>query len=170
MKNYLKILSLIFLVASCSASKAPASYQGHYKVGKPYKINKITYRPRVVKNYSETGIASWYGPKFHGRKTANGETFNRTDLTAAHRTLPLPSIVKVTNLKNNKSVILRVNDRGPFARNKHGRIIDLSERAAELLDIKHNGIAKVKVDLLPRATTELHKKLAINQHVPKKIA
>lgn len=115
----------------------------NYKVGKPYRIKGKLYTPKEDPNYSETGVASWYGPKFHNRKTANGEIFDRYGMTAAHRTLPLPSVVKVTNLQNGKSIKVRVNDRGPFA---HNRIIDLSERAAGKLGFKEAGVAKVKVE------------------------
>src|SRR5690606_24366816 len=93
--------------------------------------------------YSAEGAASWYGDAFHGRLTANGEVYDMTHLTAAHPTLPLPSYARVTNLKNNSSVIVRINDRGPFER---GRLIDLSKRAAEMLDYKHSGTAKVRVE------------------------
>jgi rare lipoprotein A len=156
-------LAILILTTGCSNTPETRKYIGYYKVGKPYKINKVIYKPIEVKNYEKTGLASWYGPGFHGKKTANGEIFDRYDLTAAHHTLPLPCIVKVTNLHNNKSVILRVNDRGPFAKNKKSRIIDISEKAAEILDMKNKGIAKVKVTLLPSATANLHKTLLINQ-------
>ena len=96
------------------------------------------------------GNASWYGPHWHGRMTSNGETFNKNKLTAAHRTLPFNTMVKVTNLKNNKSVIVRVNDRGPF---KAGRIIDLSEKAADKIDAKKQGISYVKVQILNQIYT-----------------
>ncbi|WP_421723609.1 septal ring lytic transglycosylase RlpA family protein [Bauldia sp.] len=116
---------------------------GRAMVGKPYKVAGKRYVPRHDPNYSATGLASWYGPNFHGRKTANGEVFDMNDLTAAHPTLPLPSYVRVTNLHNQRSVVVRVNDRGPFAR---GRIIDVSATAASMLDFKRRGVAKVKVD------------------------
>ncbi len=118
---------------------------GRYKVGKPYQIAGLWYYPKVDYNYSETGIASWYGPGFDGKQTANGEVFNRHRLTAAHRTLPLPSMVRVTNLENGRSIKLRVNDRGPFAKS---RIIDVSEKAASLLGFQSQGTAKVKVEIL----------------------
>lgn len=121
---------------------------GRYQVGKPYKIRGKWYYPKEVRSYSKVGNASWYGAAFHGRLTANGEVYDMTHLTAAHPTLPLPSYARVTNLKNGGSVVVRVNDRGPFAR---GRIIDLSKRAAELLDYTHSGVAKVKVDYIGRA-------------------
>jgi len=145
------------LAAACStAPKPPApppvvtvpSSAGVYKVGQPYQIENIWYYPREQPDYDETGIASWYGPTFYGKRTANGEIYNAGDLTAAHKTLPMPVNVRVTNLDNGKSLVLRVNDRGPFAR---GRIIDLSERAAELLDVKRAGTARVRVTYISRA-------------------
>ncbi len=119
------------------------------KIGKPYKIAGKKYYPKHQPDYNKIGIASWYGSKFHGRKTANGETYNMYQLTAAHKTLPLPSIAKVTNLKTKKSIIVRVNDRGPFVNN---RIIDLSMKAAEILGFKNKGIEKVKVEYISPAT------------------
>lgn len=119
---------------------------GSFKVGNPYKVDGITYVPRETYDFTQTGIASWYGPDFHGKYTANGETYNQNALTAAHKTLQLPSIVRVTNLENGRSIIVRINDRGPFSR---GRIIDMSKRGAELLQFKNQGTAKVKVQLLP---------------------
>lgn len=121
---------------------------GRYLVGKPYKVAGKWYRPRANKNYKKSGYASWYGAAFHGRLTANGEVYDMNGLSAAHPTLPLPSYVRVTNLRNRRSVIVRVNDRGPF----HGnRVIDLSKRTAELLDFKKNGVAKVRVRYVGRA-------------------
>ena len=116
-----------------------------YKVGKPYEISGVWYYPAVNYDYSETGIASWYGSDFHGRPTANGEIYDMNRVTAAHRTLPMPSMVQVTNLENGRSISLRVNDRGPF---KRGRIIDLSRRGAQLLGFERNGTAKVRVEIL----------------------
>ena len=116
---------------------------GTVKVGKPYKVAGRTYVPKHDPDYSKVGLASWYGPNFHGRRTANGEVFDMNDLSAAHPTLPLPSYVRVTNMKNNRSVVVRVNDRGPFA---HNRIIDVSSKAAAMLDFKRTGVAKVRVD------------------------
>jgi rare lipoprotein A len=118
---------------------------GNFKVGKPYTIMGETYVPRETYEYVETGIASWYGPGFHGNKTASGERYDKYEMTAAHRTLQMPSLVRVTNLDNGRSVIVRVNDRGPFAK---GRIIDVSKRAAELLDMIGTGTAKVRVEML----------------------
>jgi len=131
---------------------------GDYKVGSPYQIKGVWYYPSEDYEYAETGIASWYGPNFHGKKTANGEIYNQNDLTAAHRTLPLPSAVRVTNLENGRSIVLRINDRGPFA---HGRIIDVSRRGAQLLGFERNGTAKVQVDILPDESRQL-KVAAIN--------
>ena len=125
---------------------------GNFKVGKPYTVMGQTYHPQETYNYTETGIASWYGPGFHGKKTASGERFDTAELTAAHRTLQMPSLVRVTNLDNGRSVIVRVNDRGPFAR---GRVIDVSQRAAELLEFKNRGTAKVKLELLPAESMQV---------------
>lgn len=119
--------------------------QGNFKVGKPYKVEGKWYQPQEDYSLVETGIASWYGPGFHGKRTANGERFDQNELTAAHRTLQLPSLVRVTNLENGRSVIVRVNDRGPF---KRGRIIDVSSRAADLLGFKGKGTAKVRLEVL----------------------
>lgn len=139
------------LTAACASGggqvRVPKT-AGVYKVGNPYQIGDTWYYPKEQPDYDETGIASWYGPTFYGKKTANGETFDAQDLTAAHRTLPMPVNVRVTNLGNGKSLILRVNDRGPFARN---RIIDVSERAAELLGYKNAGTARVRVTYIGRA-------------------
>ncbi|XVN41868.1 MAG: septal ring lytic transglycosylase RlpA family protein [Rickettsia endosymbiont of Argas persicus] len=138
-------------------------YKGYYKVGKTYKIKGKTYKPHAPKKFTETGYASWYGggkDKFHGKKTANGDRFNKNLLTAAHKTLPLPCLVKVTNQANNKSVILMVNDRGPFKKN---RIIDVSARAAEILAFKKQGIAKVKIEYLPNETEKFLKNIKVNK-------
>ena len=121
---------------------------GREMVGKPYKVKGRWYYPKEEPGYSKTGQASWYGAAFHGRLTANGEVYDMTHLTAAHPTMPLPSYARVTNLTNGSSVIVRVNDRGPFA---HGRVIDLSKRAAEMLDYTKTGVAKVRVDYVGRA-------------------
>lgn len=121
---------------------------GRDQVGKPYKIKGKWYHPKEDPDYRKSGMASWYGDAFHGRLTANGEIYDMTHLTAAHPTMPLPSYARVTNRKNGSSIIVRVNDRGPYA---HGRIIDLSRRAAELLDYTHSGIAQVEVEYVGRA-------------------
>jgi rare lipoprotein A len=115
-----------------------------YKVGRPYKIAGIWYYPAEDYAYSQKGTASWYGSDFHGKRTANGEIYDMNDLTAAHPTLPLPSIVRVTNLENNRTVILRINDRGPFKRN---RIIDVSRRGAQLLGFYEAGTTRVRVEI-----------------------
>lgn len=121
---------------------------GRDQTGKPYKVRGKWYYPKEVPNYRNAGSASWYGDAFHGRLTANGEIYDMTHLTAAHPTMPLPSYARVTNTKNGSSVIVRVNDRGPYA---HGRIIDLSRQAAHMLDYTQHGIAKVEVEYLGRA-------------------
>ena len=121
------------------------NYGGVYKVGNPYKIAGRWYYPKEDYNYSETGMASWYGEDFNGKMTANGEHYNMNTLTAAHRTLPLPSIVKVTNLQNGRSIVVRVNDRGPYVKD---RIIDLSKHGAQLLGYMGQGTTKVKVEIM----------------------
>lgn len=135
-----------FLISSTKRIQDRVSdNNGVYKVGNPYKIDGVWYYPAEDWSYDETGIASWYGPNFHGKFTANGETYDMNALTAAHRTLPLPSFVRVVNLENGRSVVLRINDRGPFAR---GRIIDVSRRGAQLLGFKQKGTARVRVQVL----------------------
>lgn len=119
--------------------------EGNFKIGNPYKIDGRWYYPKEDYDLTETGIASWYGPGFHGKRTANGEVFDKNELTAAHRTLQMPSLVRVTNLDNGRSLIVRVNDRGPY---KRGRIMDVSEKAAELLGFKAKGTAKVRLQVL----------------------
>ncbi len=129
-----------------------ASPRPTYKIGKPYQVDGVWYYPKVDYQYRETGIASWYGPEFHGKRTANGELFDMNRVSAAHRTLPLPSMVRVTNLENGRAINVRVNDRGPFAR---GRIIDLSRRAAQLLGFEKRGTALVRVEILPEESRRL---------------
>jgi rare lipoprotein A len=121
---------------------------GVYKIGEPYQVENVWYYPQEQPTYDETGLASWYGPTFYGRPTANGEIYDGNQLTAAHKTLPMPVNVRVTNLDNGRSIVVRVNDRGPFAR---GRIIDLSRHAAEQLDMIRAGVARVRVTYLGRA-------------------
>jgi len=128
-----------------------------YRVGAPYRVNGILYRPAEDYNYTATGFASYYGADFHGRLTASGERFDMNELTAAHKTLPLPSMVRVTNLANGRSVVLRVNDRGPFVR---GRIIDVSLRAAQILGFERRGIARVRVEILPEESRALKEALS----------
>jgi rare lipoprotein A len=132
--------------AAKQLSHPDESSGGSYKIGNPYKVAGVWYHPKVDYDYVETGIASWYGPQFHRKRTANGEIFDMNAITAAHKTLPLPSIVRVTNLKNGRSIKVVVNDRGPFAR---GRIIDVSRRTAQLLGFERAGTAPVKVEIIP---------------------
>jgi len=121
---------------------------GSYKVGTPYQIRGRWYVPREDSGYDRVGAASWYGPDFHGKRTANGETFDMYALTAAHKTLPLPSYVYVTNLENGRTLLLRVNDRGPYV---DGRVIDLSLAAATALGYAGQGLAQVRVRYAGRA-------------------
>jgi rare lipoprotein A len=130
----------------------PGQNEGTFKVGNPYTVDGETYYPREQYEYSETGIASWYGPGFAGKHTANGEIYDDGELTAAHRTLQMPSLVRVTNLDNGRSVIVRVNDRGPYRR---GRVMDVSSKAADLLGMKGAGTAKVRLDLLPQESLQI---------------
>jgi len=172
MKKLRSLLICCFLVTGCIPSSVQLlahtakkiipwgesnTKYGQYKVGNPYSINGTKYYPREDWDYEEKGIASWYGgsdDNFHGKKTANGEIYNSRDLTAAHRTLPMPSFVKVTNLENGRSLVLRINDRGPYAK---GRIIDVSKKAATLLGFKSKGTAKVKVKILKEESMEIAK-------------
>jgi len=149
------VTALTLALAACGTpsgqAPVPGAGIGIYKVGKPYQVDGVWYYPKDDWSYDETGIASWYGEQFHGRYTANGEVFDVNGLTAAHHTLPMPSIVQVTNLENGRSLTLRVNDRGPFA---EGRIIDVSRKAADLLGFERNGTAKVRVRLLTAETMQ----------------
>jgi rare lipoprotein A len=147
------------VLAACSTTQPNRdASRGSYKVGQTYTVMGQTYTPHEDYSYSETGQASWYGPGFHGRRTANGERYDQTDRSAAHRTLPMPSVVLVTNLDNGLSTMVRVNDRGPFARN---RIIDLSRTAADDIGMITDGVANVRVDIL-RRESEIVKDVAIN--------
>ena len=132
---------------------------GIYKIGDKYQVNGKWYEPHEDYNYKEVGIASWYGDDFHKGLTANGETYNMYKMTAGHKTLPLPSIVKVTNLDNGKEVIVRVNDRGPFINN---RIIDVSKAAAEKLGFLEYGTAKVRVEIMAEESKALKKAILDN--------
>jgi rare lipoprotein A len=156
------VIGFSLLLGACSSSgggRMAGGYegpmntsQGYYKVGKPYDIKGVTYTPAWDPNYDETGIASWYAGEFTGQPTANGELYDPNQLTAAHRTLPLPSLVRVTNLENGRALIVRLNDRGPYAQN---RIIDLSRRCAQLLGMEQKGTAKVRVQILAKESLAL---------------
>jgi rare lipoprotein A len=121
---------------------------GVYRVGRPYTVAGRTYFPEENVNYNAIGIASWYGDDFHGRFTSNGEIYDKNSISAAHKTLPLPSYVRVTSLANRRSIVVRVNDRGPFAQDRE---IDLSYKTAQLLGFHGRGLAKVKVEYVGRA-------------------
>ncbi|MBX6323043.1 MAG: septal ring lytic transglycosylase RlpA family protein [Rhodospirillaceae bacterium] len=160
----LAAVGLLALLAGCAETKfavhsakggrgtAVPHPQSYYKVGAPYEVNGVWYYPQVDYDYDRVGIASWYGPGFHGRYTANGEVYDENDITAAHPTLPLPSVVRVTNLENGRSIAVRVNDRGPFV---DGRIIDLSRRSAQLLGIERQGTARVRVQIMAPESRQL---------------
>ncbi len=151
------IVLIGLLLAGCASSRFGTSYGslaagdglGSYRVGRPYEIKGVWYYPTVDYDYDKTGIASWYGGEFVGRLTANGEIFDLNRLTAANTTLPMPSIVQVTNLQNGRSLRLRVNDRGPFV---DGRLIDVSRRAAQLLGFEARGTAPVEVKIVKDAS------------------
>ena len=151
-KISLPIVAAALALTACAGGErqqahvAPPPQEGTFKVGEPYDIDGITYRPAVDEDYDEIGIASWYGPKFHGKRTANGEFFDMNEVSAAHQTLPMPSMVRITNLGNGRSLAVRVNDRGPFVR---GRIIDLSRRGAQLLGFRYKGTTRVRVQFMP---------------------
>jgi peptidoglycan lytic transglycosylase len=159
------LMAAALALANCSSATRVTTYSpkvvadgepvpkggGVYKVGKPYRLNGRTYHPSDNPPYRSEGIASWYGPDFHGRLTANGEVFDMHSLSAAHPTMPMPSYARVTNLENGRSIIVRVNDRGPYARN---RVIDLSIGAAKALRFYGKGLARVRVEYVGRAPLE----------------
>lgn len=145
MLRFLGIFVLFFL--TCCVSHTPV--EGVSRSSKPYCINGKYYYPQNYYEYSGVGLASWYGPGFHGRKNACGYKFNQFKYTAAHRTLPLPSIVRVTNLSNGKSVLVLVDDRGPYV-DTHSRVIDLSYAAAKKIDALNKGVARVYIECLPQ--------------------
>lgn len=156
-KPFLVCLVATLVLAGCSETRLAVHVakelgdvskpkpQGTYKVGKPYQIKGKWYYPKVDPTYDETGLASWYGPNFHGKLTANGEIFDQWAITAAHKTLPMPTDVRVTNLENGRSLVVRVNDRGPFVGD---RIIDLSRQSARLLGMEKQGVGRVRVQVL----------------------
>ncbi len=152
------LLTLVF--AFGCAKQSPFSTPPEHP--RPYKIGRKWYQPLASsKNFKQKGIASWYGADFHGKKTANGEIYDMHEISAAHKTLPLDTHVKVDNLENGKSIVVRINDRGPFIR---GRIIDLSFAAAKKLGIVENGTAKVKIKALGTPA-----KIAVNSNAPEKL-
>ncbi|WP_160004103.1 septal ring lytic transglycosylase RlpA family protein [Rhizobium sp. 18055] len=126
---------------------------GRYLVGNPYVVKGKMYYPKEDFSYNKVGIASWYGSAFHGRLTANGEVYDQMHISAAHPTFPLPSYARVTNVENGSSVIVRVNDRGPY---HEGRIIDLSNKSADMLDLQHSGTGKVRVQYVGKARMDGH--------------
>ena len=161
---------MIAVAAGCASKKPmdspsvahlPNGTGGIHKTGNPYRIDGRWYTPMpYVKSYDETGVASWYGKDFHGNHTANGEIYDMHALSAAHKTLPLPTLVRVTNLHNGKSVIVRVNDRGPFVKD---RLIDLSYAAAKALDYDRNGTTHVRVQTLDTPAPSKQASLAMGE-------
>ena len=158
------VTCLALLLGACAQTKlavhtvkqfsreAPPAEGGVYKVGNPYEVNGVWYVPHEDPAYVANGIASWYGHPFHGQRTANGEIYDMNALSAAHQTLPMPTFVRVTNLENGRSLILRVNDRGPFV---NGRIIDVSHRSAQLLGFAEKGTARVRIEAVPGPSENL---------------
>ena len=136
----------------------------HYKVGNPYTILGTRYYPKENYSYVEEGIASWYGPNFHAKPTANGGVFNQNLITAAHRTLPIPSVVRVTNLENGLSIIVKITDRGPYAKD---RIIDLSRETAKKLGVIKKGTALVRVQILEKQSRALKQAVLRGHSEPK---
>jgi rare lipoprotein A len=155
------VVGLGFVLSACASSgpefgdhQRTGYHRGQpsYKVGAAYQINGKWYYPKVDYGYDESGLASWYGEAFDGKATANGEIFNLNELSAAHKTLPLPSVVEVSNLRNGRSLRLRVNDRGPYV---DARIIDVSRRAAQLLGFEMAGTTPVRVRVLKDESIEV---------------
>ncbi len=166
MLKYFLTLSVLAL-ASCSGEVETPRPGPKGPTDRPYKITNSFMKdewfyPQGHLEYESTGVASWYGPGFHGKKTSNGEVYNQHGFTAAHRTLPISSIIKVTNVENGKSIVVRVNDRGPFTGDD--RIIDLTLAAAKELEFHHKGLAKVKVEtLVPETLAYSQKKIFIGE-------
>ncbi len=171
-RHWIVTIVLVLALGACSSSpgnKTAAgqpAVRGGYKIGVPYTIRGVKYYPREDFAYDKTGLASWYGDPFHGRKTASGEIYNKWAMTAAHKTLQMPSLVEVTNLENGRKLVLRINDRGPFVA---GRIIDLSRGAARKLGVEKTGVAKVRVRILEKESRRM-KQLALANMSPKAIA
>jgi rare lipoprotein A len=157
----MRAIFFLLLLVTCSNPKERPGKSCHAGTERPYVINGVRYYPQVHYQYSAVGVASWYGYDCQGQPTATGRKFDKNKLTAAHRTLPLPSVVLVENLENGKKVKLLVNDRGPFAKT-HRRIIDISQRAAEKLGSRRKGCVKVRVTCLPKesqlAALDYHRK------------
>lgn len=163
-RRFMLLAALPLLLSACAETQLASHYakqvpwpgeqtpNSTYKVGKPYKVAGDWYYPSEDFSKSETGIASWYGPTFHGKRTANGEIYDQNELTAAHRTLQMPSLVRVTNLDNGRAIVVRVNDRGPF---KRGRVIDVSKRSAELLGFINQGTARVRLDVMEKESRRI---------------
>lgn len=167
---HILLLLLVISISGCSLKGFKSTwlpidderptYTGHYKTTASGKHQPVQKGDTLIEEFEQVGIASWYGKgkKFQGKQTANGDKFHNGHLTAAHKTLPIPSMVKVTNLENNYTVILMINDRGPY---KKGRIIDVSQKAAETLGFKNKGLAKVKIEYLKNESHALLHKLSL---------
>lgn len=134
--------TLVLGLVACGGTRTDVRPHPHLKIGSPYTISGVRYTPATVTRYDVVGTASWYGEPYHGRLTANGEVFDKEAFTAAHPTLPLPSLIEVTHLRNGRRMLLRLNDRGPFV---EGRVIDVSQAAARELGFERAGLARVRV-------------------------
>lgn len=170
-RNLCVLATTAFVLAACAETRfvmhtakrlgnTANNSQGDYKVGKPYLVRGVWYYPAENWSYDRTGIASWYGPNFDGKPTANGEVFDQWGVSAAHKTLPLPSIVRVTNLDNGRSLVVRINDRGPFVGD---RVIDMSRRAAQLLGFEGQGTARVRVQVMAQESRAIAQRAKAGQ-------
>lgn len=152
MKRIALAMTACGLLAACASAPEPPPQTASTGTMRPYQVRGVWYTPRYDPDYEEVGMASWYGPQHQGNRTADGEVFDMNAPTAAHKTLPLPSLVEVKNLDNGRKVVVRVNDRGPFV---EGRIIDLSRAAAEELGMIRQGVARVRVRYLGPAERQV---------------
>ncbi|MDR3151827.1 MAG: septal ring lytic transglycosylase RlpA family protein [Holosporaceae bacterium] len=150
----LRVICLAILVGCSSGPRIPTHKYWHSGSERPYVIKNVIYYPQIHYHYDKIGVASWYGYDCHGLSTATGRKFDKNKLTAAHRTLPLPCVVLVENLANGRKVKLLVNDRGPFAKTDE-RIIDVSQKAAELLLFRNRGCTDVRVTCLPEESRQM---------------
>ncbi len=154
------ILSSLFLFSACGGGYNGSQHPTAIKIGKPYIVRGVRYYPHYDPDYNEVGYASWYGPGFHGKMTASGEQYDQSEMTAAHKTLPMPSFLRVTRMDNGDSIIVRVNDRGPF---EDGRIIDLSHGSAKALNLIGHGVVKVRAEYLSDETEQYIAELGLKK-------
>ncbi len=147
---YISFMMILFLITACAPTPTKSTQSRNSPTQRPYKVLGKWYSPLdSAHGYHKVGNASWYGKDFHGKKTSNGEVYNMYALSAAHKTLPLDTYVRVTRLDNSRSIVVRINDRGPFVK---GRIIDLSYNAAKKLGLVEEGVTRVQVEALGKKT------------------